>query len=677
MRKGKLIFLLSALLLAVLAGCAKGEDGEDRRVLVGQAVRMTEQQIAVPEEKADGWYLLGRQFYQGDPVQIWGAKTADGTLDIYLFHEDGGREELQQGAPAEYDAFRWFLDSQGRRFLWSAAGTEVICLDGQGEELYRRPGKGIWDICQLSDGRIMVLRVEEGSLQLGELHGNTGIVDDIDTVDMGKSALQFIGAGESGLLILDADGLWEISLKDGDRECIMAFDAAYDPGSSVEDFRVPEEGRLEVLQSDGKLQKVELYDPVGDREVVIVRGSSFTSAMEQRALAFNQTNEEYYVYLEACPEDSNRLDFGERTLVEMAAGKGPDIICAPLLDEEAWDLVENGYLEDLAPRMRDAGIREEDYFPAAFAYLRDGDRIYGINNYARVGTYYISREVLGDMEDPDIGALVDALACYEGDGVFADMSAQRILRYFLEGSGDLWGMLDQETGSCSFDGELFARMLYVAGRYADDGRDGRPVLFEQGNHMEYYDCDYERQQYEERGMVEIGYFFDNGRHFEESTATWMAITSTARYREGAWVFLQFLLSDQAQMISGRFDHISGFYPISKKVYEEMAGEAIAKGAYYRYTKEDGRPAARVLGRNTALLRTLNVTVYREMFDPTEEKVEQVRRALEDSQVPPLKTQPILNIICEEAEAYFSGAKSIEEVTPIIQNRVQLYLDERK
>ena len=66
-----------------------------------------------------------------------------------------------------------------------------------------------------------------------------------------------------------------------------------------------------------------------------------------------------------------------------------------------------------------------------------------------------------------------------------------------------------------------------------------------------------------------------------------------------------------------------------------------------------------------------------MFDPTEEKVEQVRRALEDSQVPPLKTQPILNIICEEAEAYFSGAKSIEEVTPIIQNRVQLYLDERR
>ena len=675
MKKGKRIFLLSALLLAVLAGCAKGEDGEDRKALVGQAVRMTEQQIADPEEKADGWYLLGRQFYRGEPVQIWSAKTVDGKLDIYLFHEDGSREELQQGAPAEYDAFRWFLDREDRRFLCSAARKEVICLNGQGEELYRRPGKSIRDICQLSDGRIMVLRAEEGSLRLGELHGDTGIVDDIDTVDLGKNVLQFIGAGESGLLMLDADGLWEINLKDGDRECVMAFDAAYDPGGSVEDFRVPEDGRLEVLQSGGKLQKLELYDPVGDREVVIVRSSSFNSDMEQRALAFNQTDEEYYIYLEACPEGSNRLDFGERTLVEIAAGKGPDIICAPLLVEEAWDLVENGYLEDLAPRMSEAGIREEDYFPTAFAYLRDGDRIYGINNSVKAGTYYISSAVLGDRKDSDIGTLVDALAGYEGEGVFAGMSARRILQYFLEGSGDLWGMLDRETGSCSFDGELFAGMLYVAGRYADDGKDGRPVLFESGGNMNYYDCDYERQQHAEREMVEIGHFFDNGRHCEESNATWMAITSTSRYKEGAWAFLQFLLSDQAQMIGIRMD--TSFYPTSKKAYEKMAGQAIEEGAYYFYTTDDGKPAGTTRAGHADFFRTLGMTAYEEMFDPTEEKVEQVRRALEDSQVPPLKTQPILNIICEEAEAYFSGAKSIEEVTPIIQNRVQLYLDERR
>lgn len=46
-------------------------------------------------------------------------------------------------------------------------------------------------------------------------------------------------------------------------------------------------------------------------------------------------------------------------------------------------------------------------------------------------------------------------------------------------------------------------------------------------------------------------------------------------------------------------------------------------------------------------------------------------------MPSLKTKPILDLICEDAEAYFSGTKSIEEVTPIIQNRVQLYMDEHR
>ena len=40
-------------------------------------------------------------------------------------------------------------------------------------------------------------------------------------------------------------------------------------------------------------------------------------------------------------------------------------------------------------------------------------------------------------------------------------------------------------------------------------------------------------------------------------------------------------------------------------------------------------------------------------------------------------KPIWQIIQEEAEAYFTGDRSIEEVADIITNRVQLYLDENR
>ena len=37
----------------------------------------------------------------------------------------------------------------------------------------------------------------------------------------------------------------------------------------------------------------------------------------------------------------------------------------------------------------------------------------------------------------------------------------------------------------------------------------------------------------------------------------------------------------------------------------------------------------------------------------------------------------LNIINEEAQAYYSGAKSVEDVVKVIQNRVQIYVDENR
>ena len=44
----------------------------------------------------------------------------------------------------------------------------------------------------------------------------------------------------------------------------------------------------------------------------------------------------------------------------------------------------------------------------------------------------------------------------------------------------------------------------------------------------------------------------------------------------------------------------------------------------------------------------------------------------------LKYDPdVINIIIEEAGAYFSGQKSAKEVAEIIQNRVQNYLDENR
>lgn len=54
----------------------------------------------------------------------------------------------------------------------------------------------------------------------------------------------------------------------------------------------------------------------------------------------------------------------------------------------------------------------------------------------------------------------------------------------------------------------------------------------------------------------------------------------------------------------------------------------------------------------------------------------MREVLESARFLPYKTEPILDIIYEEAQGYFTGQRSIDEITANIENRVQLYLNEQ-
>lgn len=65
------------------------------------------------------------------------------------------------------------------------------------------------------------------------------------------------------------------------------------------------------------------------------------------------------------------------------------------------------------------------------------------------------------------------------------------------------------------------------------------------------------------------------------------------------------------------------------------------------------------------------------IEVSEEKKEEYKKAIEDARPLPIRTAPILTIIREDAADYFSGSKSADEVIEVINNRGQLYLNERK
>ena len=64
--------------------------------------------------------------------------------------------------------------------------------------------------------------------------------------------------------------------------------------------------------------------------------------------------------------------------------------------------------------------------------------------------------------------------------------------------------------------------------------------------------------------------------------------------------------------------------------------------------------------------------------PTRQEAELILSLLKDARpVFADSGNEIRNIIVQEAEAFFQGQKSVEEVSKIIQNRVKLYVDENR
>ena len=216
----------------------------------------------------------------------------------------------------------------------------------------------------------------------------------------------------------------------------------------------------------------------------------------------------------------------------------------------------------------------------------------------------------------------------------------------------MWGMVDWEKGSCDFSVPLFSKLLEAAGRYGDDGRKNPEACIAENRILfSFYEFDSLAEQ-EGTGKVTSGYLFDDGCHAAMTSANTMVLNANSAHKEGAWEFIRFLLGEEAQT-AGDFP----LTPVNRKAFEGWLKREIdmgftmftSDGEMIQYTKEDA----------------------------TEEKQVEYRKTIEEALPLPLRPAPLIEIILQEAEDYFNGSKTIEEVSRTVTNRVQLYLDENR
>ncbi len=647
-----------------------------------------------------GYLPVGTQFWMGEPVQLW-AETSLESTDLYLYTADGKAKPVLQDISSSYflstPDYCWYLGNEGEFYCFQNANytydgndvqeghkkdASVTRLSPSGEVMYERmlpPGTGIEDFLQTQDGRIYLLLWDavDGKRSIAEFNPSDGTLSGEFQMEISYNSNVYLGSAPGSLAVTGyasddfSREIMKVDIGNGTLSPVLYFTGTsygWHSKSKLCDFQVLENGSIELLWTDFdglncflenlKMEKVEKIP-------IICRGMFYNDSwLSERTAWFNRENPDYHVVLEDCGMGNDAEDFARLTSVQTGAGKGPDILCGGnFLKDYIGGMLEKGALEELTPYLEASGIREEDYFPLTFASWRQGSEIYGVNYRMSISGDLISEEVLGSREIPDINALADALYSWQGSGVWQKgMQSGQVLESLLRGTDSLWGMVDwdnnEETssGTCDFNTPLFAKLLEIARRYGDDGR--KNPEFSIRSRLSYSNLiEFEGQaKRDSQGKVICGILFDDGCHGMLSSAYTMAVNANSPHKEGAWAFIRFLISRESQGT----DFNTLIPPVHRESFEKWMQEEII---YNLTTKrvENG----------------LSHTPIYYGADTSEEKQAEYRKAIEDARPLPMRTAPILTIILEEAEDYFNGSKNAEAVSRLINNRVQLYLDERK
>lgn len=657
-KRKRLCLLLSAVLL--LAGCGGGDSGEMQNNTEsgaqaengdGDAVEkglydfaITEETIALPIQAGEA--LRGAQYFEGE--RIWLLGNWDG--QVFCYREGNGeRELLLEHIPAA--CLGHTLYRAGENF-YAYQMDKLTVLDAEGEEVCSLYAEGrIISLCESRNGSI-VLAIESGNgvvLKTLDMAGYT--LSGSDTI----SDCIGIGTGiEQEILVVDRIGVYDLDMESGEKNWHMKWNGtAYSPsgGRFWYAAELKEDGSLEQIESSADtfyvvgLQKI--YPEEEGKTPLILRTLSAESGLKQLVAEFNKKNGEYHIFLQDNGEEYG-LDFRARNDMEIATGNGPDLIVdSAVSDMQA--LAVKGALENLEPYLEQSGIHREDYHPETFQNRGMEEGIYSVGYEMYVQTLYIREELL-DGGQTGIEVLLDNMESYDGQMVFNKMlnyTPAGLLGYFFQMSDDFYGMVDWEGKTCDFSGELWEQVLRVAKQY---GLTDRNRAWEEaagwGGIQGFSFMVRSELDAEQYGRKLAGYPSENGM-VHKLLMNSIAINAASVHKEGAWQFIQFLLEEENQKLVLR--------DLKMPVHEEVLAESVQEDLLLDYFDP---------GSHTKT----------ELPEGIEEKFWE---CLDNAKPASYRTEQVLAIIREEAEFYFAGDKSIEEVSAVIENRVRLYLAEQE
>lgn len=584
------------------------------------------------------------------------------------------------------------VDGQGRAYLTSS--TVVYLFDEEGNSKGSVSTDGTWinSVVCGGDGKVVMAYYDWSASD----SGYTVCEIDFDKRQLGtKYTLPGNGGGNlaagqtTELLVNDNNTLYSFNKKDGVYEQILNWLDCDINGSYVDAVYELEDGRFMAIIRPWDTGETEIAyltkTPASEivQKVEITIGTMYASQELQAAVVnFNKSNEKYRVKVKQYYDPDGNMDYSDaiaRMNNEITSGADcPDIIELDSSEIDTQMLVSKGILEDLAPYLEKSSVLSRDTFIESVlnGYTYDG-KLISIPRTFSIATVAAKTSVVGECDRWTVEDVMKLAQQYPDAELFEYTGRSEMMNLLLTFNQDQF--IDWESGTCDFNSDSFKQMLeFVAGFPAeynwDEEKDSTPTRLANGSLLLYTDyvTDINDIQVAEAMFGEpvsyVGYpVIGDGAGCLLSASGCFGLTSKSANKDGAWEFIESYLNNKSDMFSYGL-------PTNKKQLEEQIAEK--KKAEYAKDEngeilldENGEPI--VLGMGGFGYDDWNYTYH----PVTEEEVATLMKLIDIARPVPSQNTEIMGIISEEAEAFYNGQKSVDDVAAQIQSRASMYVGE--
>ncbi len=589
---------------------------------------------------------------------------------------------------------------------------EVYALDNTGklvftvkkeEENNDTSGSYLEGVYRTGSGKIVVM--QSSWENTNDEYKNTRVAR---TLDMASKSLTdeyklnsnwydyYDGGGDYDLYVSTENSLKGLNLATGEATNIIDWLKSGFDTNTLQNVMVLPDGRLLAVTykyeasgsgyswgGDGMILTILTpVDPadVPDKKLITASAFYLDFRLKQRIVEFNKNSLEYQLEVTTYNDYDDGTGDYEAGITKMnndlIAGNIPDIIVVN--DSMPFDsYISKGIIADLNEFIdKDEEINRSDYMENVLNALSVGGKLYRITPSFSINTLAIKSKFADGKQSWTMKDYLDMAAANPDKNMLNyEQTKEGFLSNMLNGSMNSY--VNRETGECFFNSDGFKSLLEAANAYPLEINHDE-INMDQNYWMERetalredkalisseYIYDFRRIKRIEQGdfgepVTFIGYPCDNGNGTLISPDTQLAITSKAKNPEGAWSFVKYFLSDEYQST------ITGSFPMKLSAYDALMEEAKKKPTF---TDENGNE---VEYDDTYWIGDSEIKIDVN----TDEDNQRVMDMLKSANMAPRYDQNLMVIITEEAAAYFSGQKSVDEVAEIIQNRASTYISE--